>query len=222
MPTDDVKRGAGRRRRGARAEIAGQQRHRVTDGHHLAEQRLRSVRGYRLGGQRRTRSASPTGPRTRSPATTSTVVFSRSPALDSVTSSSSAVPAGVPAGATPDDRGGGARTDQRHRIPLPNAEGGDRFRMQADHAAARCRRRGVQPGGQRQAGPAELVGGLDRSLLSGPACADPSRATERPVRCWARRIARRAARRCRGLASQVSGRAATQRWLRMANGMMQR
>ena len=32
---------------------------------------------------------------------TSTVVFSRSPALDSVTSSRSAVPAGVPAGATP-------------------------------------------------------------------------------------------------------------------------
>src|SRR3954447_11738096 len=32
---------------------------------------------------------------------TSTVVFSRSPALDSVTSSSRAVPAGVPSGATP-------------------------------------------------------------------------------------------------------------------------
>ena len=81
---------------------------------------------------------------------TSTVVSSRSPALDSVTSSSSAVPAGVSGRRHPDHRGGGARTGQRHRIPLPNTQGGNGFRMQPDHAAARVQCRGVQPRGERE------------------------------------------------------------------------
>ena len=66
---------------------------------------------------------------------TSTVVFSRSPALDSVTSSSSAVPAGVPSGRHACDRRGGPRTGQRDRIPLPNAQRGNGFGMQTHHAA---------------------------------------------------------------------------------------
>ena len=54
MPTDDASAAVGRRRRGAGAEVAGQQRHRVADGHHLAEQGLsQGGRRDRLGGQRR-------------------------------------------------------------------------------------------------------------------------------------------------------------------------
>ena len=81
---------------------------------------------------------------------TSTAVSSRRPALDSVTSSSSAVPVGVPGRRDADDRGGGARARQRHRIPLPDAQRGNDFGVQPDHAAAGVQRRGVQPRGQRE------------------------------------------------------------------------
>ena len=81
---------------------------------------------------------------------TSTAVSSRRPALDSVTSSSSAVPAGVSGGGDARDRRGGARAGQRHRVPLPDAQRGDGLGMQPDHAAAGVQRRGVQPRGQRR------------------------------------------------------------------------
>ena len=79
---------------------------------------------------------------------TSTVVFSRRPALDSVTSSSSAVPAGVPAGATP-------ATAAVVREPVSDTA--SHSRMPSAAMASGCsrttprresERRGVQPGGQ--------------------------------------------------------------------------
>ena len=101
---------------------------------------------------------------------TSTVVFSRSPALDSVTSSSSAVPAGVSGRGHARHRRGGARTGQRNRIPFPNAKGGNGFRMQPDHAAARVERRGVQPGGEGElVSRRRAVRDVETCHVSGPA-----------------------------------------------------
>ena len=70
---------------------------------------------------------------------TITAVSSRRPALDSVTSSSSAVPGGVSDPARPTTADGGARAGQRDRVPFPDAQGGNGFGVQADHSTARVR-----------------------------------------------------------------------------------
>ena len=144
---------------------------------------------------------------------TITVLVSRRPALDSVTSSSRAVPVGVPGGATPTTAAVVRAPGEGDRVPLPKAKGGNGFGMQPDHAAAVVQRRGVQPGGQSQMGERRSRPRRIRSpvIVTRPGLRSPRRATER--RCgWARRVARRVrARRCRGLSSHASGWAATQR-----------
>ena len=151
---------------------------------------------------------------------TITVVSSRSPALDSVTSSSSAVPAGVSGRRHARHRGGGARAGQRHRVPLPNAQGGNGFRMQPDHAAARVHRRGVQARGQGERWLAGRSVGLLESNRScqEPGLRSPSRAIGPAVRL---RPADRPPRRALlpGLSSQTSGCSASKRLVRIANGM---
>ncbi len=145
------------------------------------------------------RAASPTARRTPSPATTSTVVSSRRPALDSVTSSSRAVPAGVPGGATP-------TTAAVVREPVSDTA--SHSRMPRAAMASGCSRttprressgRGVQPRGERQArGRRRCAGDGLIGHAQRPGLRRPSRATDRRLGCWARRIARRAARCCLG------------------------
>ena len=80
---------------------------------------------------------------------TITGVSSRNPALDSVTSSSSACRPERP-GPQADHRRRCPRTRQRHRVPLPNAKRCNGFRMQPNDAATRVDGRGVQARGQGQ------------------------------------------------------------------------
>ncbi len=113
----------------------------------------------------------------------------------------------------PGHRGGGARTGQRHRIPLPNAKGGNGFRMQPDHAAAGVERRGVQPCGQPQVAQRRILRDLASASSHAPGSAQ-AEPRHRPaaLRPCARRIARRAARCCRGLSSHTSGCSARNAW----------
>ena len=156
---------------------------------------------------------------------TSTTVSSLTPALDSVTSSSSAVPAGVPAGAVPTTadvvRAPVSDTASHSRMPsAANASGCRRTTPRRESVAEVLSRavRGNRPSG---GSPNVAVRWSVTAYPLGPGLRSPRRATDRR---WgaARRAARRTARRCCGLASQASGRAATQRWLRMVNGMRTR
>ena len=148
---------------------------------------------------------------------TSTVVSSRRPALDSVTSSSSAVPDGVPGGAIP-------ATAAVTREPIRDTASHSRIPRAASTSG--CRR--TTP---RRASNAEVLsravndrlvpraGGSDirSDIRQPPGLRRPSR-VDRRWGCCERRVARRAARRCLDVSSQLSGCAAAQRWLRTANG----
>ena len=174
------------------------------------------------GGELRTRSPSPTGRRTRSPARRSPWRPRADPALDSVTSSSRAVPAGVlgRCDARRPRRWCATRSATPHPIPecpvrqrLPDAAGPHRAGVSSAEVFSRAVSLRWPSGGSSSA--------VRFASLSGPGLRRPSRAIDRRCGC-ARRLARRAARRCCGLSSHASGRAATQRWLRIVNGMMHR
>ena len=170
MPTDDASARAGRRRRGAGTEVARQQRHRVADRHHLAEQGLSQRRRRdRLGGQ--LRSAHRHRPRAvhRDRRDEHGGVLAQ-PGVGQrdVVEQRGARRGAV--GCHPDDRGGGARTGQRHRVPLPNAQRGNGFRMQSDDSAAGVQGRGVQSRGQRELMPRRrAVGDVEPGHVRDPA-----------------------------------------------------
>ncbi len=150
------------------------------------------------------------------------MVSSRSPALDSVTSSSRAVPAGVPAGATPATaavvRDPVSDTASHSRMPSAAMASGCSRTTPRRESSAEVFSRAVSVSLDAGAGEPATV---DSDIGQPPGLRRPRRLTDRRrLGCSARRMARRAARRCPGLESQVSGRAATQRWLRMVNGMM--
>ena len=226
--SSEVQRDADRRRQRARwpptsrcrAQVARQQRHGVADGHHLAQQGL-SQRGRRdrLGGQvraaQRHRPGAVDGDRRRRsrwcPRAARRWTASRRRAAR-------CRPA-CPRPATPGHRGGGARTGQRHRVPLPNAKGGNGFRMQSDHAAAGVEAevfsRAVSRGGSAADPPRRRSASSQRAR---PAQAEPrhrpavaaapggSRAARRALLSWVCRPTPRGAR-------------PASAWLRIANGM---
>ncbi len=152
---------------------------------------------------------------------TSTVVSSRRPALDSVTSSSSAVPAGVSGGATPATaavvREPVSDTASHSRMPRAAMASGCSRTTPRRESVAEVFSRAVSArleagGGGRR--------GSDRSLLSPPAYAGRAGPPTGGWGAW--RGGSPAGRHAAGGAwsSHASGRAATQRWLRIVNGMM--
>ena len=129
---------------------------------------------------------------------TTTVASSRSPALDSVTSSSNAVPVGVPFGATPTTaavvREPMSDTASHSRIPSAAIASGCRRTTPRRESRAAVLSRAVSV--RLDAGPGVPV---IRSVIRQPpglpsGLRRPRRAADRRG-CWARRISRRAARR---------------------------
>ena len=163
---------AGLRRRDVGAELTWQQRHGVADRHHLAQQGLaQGRRRDRLGGQvraayrhrpcpvHRHRCDQHGGVLPQACVGQRHIVEQRSAGWSSGRSH-------------PRHRCGGARTGQRNRIPLPNAQGGNGFRMQPHHASAGVESRGVQSRRERELVPGcRAVGHVEPGHVRRPAYA---------------------------------------------------
>ena len=215
MPDRRRQRGAGLRRGRARTEVAGQQRHRVADRHHLAEQRLPQRGGWhRARRQIRTRHGHRSRAVNRHRRDDHGGVLTKARVGQCHVVEQCGARRCVGSGQA-DHRGRGARAGQRNRVPFPDAQGCNGFGVQADHSTARVRCRGVQPGGERKLTHGWPPGRRSRSLA-----ADRRAAAARLPGC-ARRMARRACRCCLGLSSHTSGCAASHALLRTANGMWQ-
>ena len=209
---------AGRRRRGAGAEIAGQQRHRVADRHHLAEQRL---------SQRRRRtptrwpasnpSPSPTARRTPSPARRSRW---RPRAGRRWTASRRR------AERCPRGRVGPATPTTAAVVREPVSDTASHSRMPSAAMASGCRRttpRRVSSAEvlSRAVSVSDSAGSRRPTVVPSRSCRGPGRASRAGTVCgWApRRMARRLPR-CWAWRPTPPACAATQRWLRTVNGMM--
>ena len=163
---------AGLRRRDVGTEFTWQQRDGVADRHHLAQQGLsQGRRGDRLGGQVRATHCHRPCPVHRhrgdqhGGVLPQTCVGQRHIVEQRSTGGSSGR-------GHPCDRCGGARTGQRNRIPFPNAQCGNGFRMQPHHASAGIERRGVEPCSERELLPGRRpVGDVEPGHVRRPASA---------------------------------------------------